>query len=265
MEKNTKSALVRQHAVITGGSRGIGAAIAEALAQMGVSISLISRNAETLKATANRIGENYGARVATEVADLTEEPAVRQAIARVSDSLGAAPTILINSAGMALSSPFLKSDAASWRKMLYTDLMTAVYCSQAVLPTMLVSKWGRVINVASTAGLTGYAYITAYCAAKHAMVGLTRALAIETARTGVTVNAVCPGYTHSDMTTHSIENIIEKTHRTREEAIASLVSRNPQGRLIEPAEVADAVTWLCGEKASSVTGQCIVIAGGELM
>jgi len=264
VEKNAKSPFGRHHAVITGGSRGIGAAIAEALAQMGVSISLISRNAETLKATANRIGENCGARVATQAADLTEEPAVRQAIARVSDSLGA-PTILINSAGVALSSPFLKSDAASWRKMLYTDLMTAVYCTQAVLPTMLVSKWGRVINVASTAGLTGYAYITAYCAAKHAMVGLTRALAIETARTGVTVNAVCPGYTHSDMTTHSIENIIEKTHRTREEAIASLVSRNPQGRLIEPAEVADAVTWLCGEKASSVTGQCIVIAGGELM
>jgi len=149
--------------------------------------------------------------------------------------------------------------------MLDTDLMTAVYCTQAVLPAMLVSKWGRVINVASTAGLTGYAYITAYCAAKHALVGLTRALAIETARSGVTVNAVCPGYTDSEMTTHSIENIVEKTHRTREEAIASLVSRNPQGRLIQPAEVADAVTWLCGENASSVTGQCIVIAGGELM
>jgi NAD(P)-dependent dehydrogenase (short-subunit alcohol dehydrogenase family) len=264
VEQNAKLTLTCHHAVVTGGSRGIGAAIAEKLSQLGASVSLISRNAEALAATASRIRENHGVRVAIEATDVTEEAAVRLAIARVTEVLGA-PTILVNNAGVAVSSPFLKSDTAFWRTMLKTDLMAAVYCTQAVLPTMLESKRGRIINIASTAGLSGYAYLTAYCAAKHALIGLTRALAMETARTGVTVNAVCPGYTDTDMTSRSIKNIEEKTRRTREEAISSLVSRNPQGRLIQPVEVADAVAWLCGENAGSITGQSIVIAGGELL
>lgn len=263
MPLDTTAPLARHHAVITGGSRGIGAVIAETLARLGASVSLVGRNAEVLQATANRLSKEHGAKVATAPADVADEAAVKKAIAALKDALGA-PTILVNNAGVAISAPFLKSDAAFWRKVLDIDLMGAVYCTQAVLPAMLEAKWGRIINIASTAGVAGYAYITTYCAAKHGMIGLTRALAIETARTGVTVNAVCPGYVDTEMTAQTVANIVSKTGRSREEAIASLVSHNPQGRLIQPQEVADAVAWLCGENAASVTGQSIVIAGGEV-
>ena len=264
MSPDSTRPLARHHAVITGGGRGIGASIAETLARQGASVSLIGRNAETLQATANRIAKDHGAKVATAPADVSDEAAVKKAVALLKDALGG-PTILVNNAGVAISSPFLKSDAAFWRKTIDIDLMGAVYCTQAVLPAMLEAKWGRVVNIASTAGVVGYAYVTAYCAAKHAMIGLTRALALETARAGVTVNAVCPGYADTEMTAQTVANIVSKTGRTREEAIASLVALNPQRRLIQPQEVADAVAWLCGENSGSVTGQSIMIAGGEVM
>jgi NAD(P)-dependent dehydrogenase (short-subunit alcohol dehydrogenase family) len=263
MDTNAKAPFSRHHAVVTGGGRGIGAAIAEVLAKLGASVSLIGRNAEVLQATADRIMKEQGVKVATACADVADEVAVRKAISTLRNVLGD-PTILVNNAGVALSAPFLKSDAAFWRKVLDIDLMGAVFCTQAVLPAMLEAKWGRVINIASTAGVVGSAYITTYCAAKHGMIGLTRALAMETAPTGVTVNAVCPGYTDTSMTEQTIANITKKTGRNREEAIASLVVHNPQKRLIQPAEVADAVAWLCGDTAASVTGQSIVIAGGEI-
>jgi NAD(P)-dependent dehydrogenase (short-subunit alcohol dehydrogenase family) len=263
MDMNARAPLSRHHAVVTGGGRGIGSAIAEVLAKLGASVSLIGRNAGVLQATADRIMKEHGVKVATACADVADEAAVRKAISTLRNVLGE-PTILVNNAGVALSAPFLKSDAAFWRKVLDIDLMGAVYCTQAVLPAMLEAKWGRVINIASTAGVVGSAYITTYCAAKHGMIGLTRALAMETAPTGVTVNAVCPGYTDTDMTEQSIANITKKTGRKREEAIANLVAHNPQKRLIQPAEVADAVAWLCGDNAGSVTGQSIVIAGGEI-
>jgi len=195
LESKTQEPFSRHHAVVTGGGRGIGAAIAEALARLGASVSLVGRNAEVLQATANRITKDYGVKVATASANVADDSAVQKAIANVRDVLGA-PTILVNNAGVAESAPFLKSDAAFWRKVLDVDLLGAVYCTQAVLPAMLESKWGRIINIASTAGVTGYAYITTYCAAKHGMIGLTRALAIETASKGVTVNAVCPVHEH---------------------------------------------------------------------
>lgn len=264
MESNTKPPFARHHAVITGGGRGIGAAIAEALARLGASVSLIGRNAETLQVTADRLAKDYGVKVGSASADVADEAAVQKAISTVRDVLGA-PTILVNNAGVAVSAPFLKSNAAFWRNVLDIDLMGSVYCTQAVLPAMLESKWGRIINIASTAGVTGYAYVTTYCAAKHGMIGLTRALAMETARTGVTVNAVCPGYTDTEMTSQTIANITKKTGRSREEALASLVTHNPQGRLIQPSEVADAVVWLCGDNAASVTGQSIAVAGGEVL
>jgi NAD(P)-dependent dehydrogenase (short-subunit alcohol dehydrogenase family) len=264
VESNTKPPFARHHAVVTGGGRGIGAAIAEALARQGASVSLIGRNAEALQVMANRITKDYGVKAATASADVADETAVQKAICKVRDELGA-PTILVNNAGVAVSAPFLKSNAAFWRNVLGIDLMGSVFCTQAVLPAMLESKWGRIINIASTAGVTGYAYVTTYCAAKHGMIGLTRALAIETARTGVTVNAVCPGYTDTEMTSQTITNIIEKTGRSREEALASLVAYNPQRRLIQPSEVADTVVWLCGDDAASVTGQSIAIAGGEIL
>jgi NAD(P)-dependent dehydrogenase (short-subunit alcohol dehydrogenase family) len=261
---NAEAPFARHHAIITGGGSGIGAAIAEGLARLGAAVSLMGRNQEKLRATADHLADECGARATTAAANVTDAVAVQRAIDSFRDRFGA-PTILINNAGIGLSSPFVKADESFWRKLLDANLMGAVYCTQAVLPLMLKSNWGRIVNVASTAGLTGYPYITAYCAAKHALVGLTRALAIEIARTGVTVNAVCPSYVDTDMTARTIENIVQKTGRSGEEAVASLIARNPQGRLIQPSEVADAVVWLCGEKAGAVTGQTIVIAGGELM
>ena len=253
-----------RHAVVTGGGRGIGAAIAEALAARGAAVSLIGRNAEVLESTAARIAEAHGASMATAAADIADEAAVREAIAGLARRHGA-PSILVNNAGIAVSAPFLKADAAFWRRVLDVDLMGAVHCTHAVLPGMLAAGWGRVVNIASTAALKGYAYITAYCAAKHALLGMTRALALETATKGVTVNAVCPGYADTDIVRESLDNIVAKTGRSREDALASLVAHNPQGRLIRPAEVAEAVVWLCGEAAASVTGQSIALAGGEVM
>jgi NAD(P)-dependent dehydrogenase (short-subunit alcohol dehydrogenase family) len=148
--------------------------------------------------------------------------------------------------------------------MISINLDGTFHCSQAVLPDMLAARWGRVVNIASVAGLAGYAYVSAYCASKHAVIGLTRALALEVAAKGVTVNAVCPGYTESDMVKESLANLVAKTSRTPDQALAELVSRNPQKRLIKPEEVANAVAWLCLPGSEAVTGQAISVSGGEL-
>jgi NAD(P)-dependent dehydrogenase (short-subunit alcohol dehydrogenase family) len=149
--------------------------------------------------------------------------------------------------------------------MLAVNLTGSFLCSRAALPDMLEAGWGRIVNVASTAGLKGYGYVAAYCAAKHGVIGLTRALAAEIARSGVTVNAVCPGYTQSDLLDASVANVVARTGRTAEEARAALAAGNPQGRILSPREVADSVRWLCGADAGSVHGQAIAICGGELM
>jgi NAD(P)-dependent dehydrogenase (short-subunit alcohol dehydrogenase family) len=151
-----------------------------------------------------------------------------------------------------------------FRRMLDVNLMGVVHAAQAVLPSMKACKRGRIVAVASTAGLKGYAYVSAYVAAKHAVVGLARALALEVAAQGITVNAVCPGFTDTDLVAGSIDNIMAKTGRSRDEAVAELAKHNPQGRLVTPAEVADCVLWLCGEGAGAVTGQAIPVAGGEI-
>jgi NAD(P)-dependent dehydrogenase (short-subunit alcohol dehydrogenase family) len=196
------------------------------------------------------------------VANVSDQAAVNAAIAEASarqpiDSL-------IANAGAAESAPFGKTDAAMFRRMLDVNLMGVVHAAQAVLPSMKARKRGRIVAVASTAGLKGYAYVSAYVAAKHAVVGLARALALEVAAQGITVNAVCPGFTDTDLVAGSIDNIMAKTGRSRDEAIAELAKHNPQGRLVTPAEVADCVLWLCGEGASAVTGQAIPVAGGEI-
>jgi NAD(P)-dependent dehydrogenase (short-subunit alcohol dehydrogenase family) len=156
-------------------------------------------------------------------------------------------------------------DLALWNQMLSVNLTGTLVCTQAVLPGMVARGWGRVVNVASTAGQVGYAYVSAYCAAKHGVVGLTKSLALEMAKKGVTVNAVCPGYTETDIVRESIARVVAKTGRSAEEARAEFVKSNPQGKLVQPEQVADAVAWLCGEGASAVTGQQISVAGGEVM
>ena len=173
--------------------------------------------------------------------------------------------ILVNNAGAAESAPFVRTSLALLRRMLEVNLIGTFLCSRAALPDMLEAGFGRIVNVASIAGLKGAAYVSAYCAAKHGVIGLTRALALETATKGITVNAVCPSYTDTDMTRAAVANIVAKTGRSAADAEMELVRKNPQGRLIRPEEVAATVLWLCAPGAEAITGQAIAVAGGEVM
>ena len=245
------------HALVTGGGRGIGRAVAAALTEAGAVVTILGRN----RATLDDAVDSGAARFAG-VADVADQASVTAAIAEASHRQPI--DILIANAGAAESAPFGRSDAALFRRMMDVNFMGVVYATQAVLPAMVERRHGRVVAIASTAGLKGYAYVSAYSAAKHAVIGLVRSLALETARSGVTVNAVCPGFTETDLLEGSIDNIMQKTGRSREQAVAELSKHNPQGRLVTPQEVADAVLWLCGDGAAAVTGQAIAVAGGEV-
>ncbi|HWN68193.1 MAG TPA: SDR family NAD(P)-dependent oxidoreductase [Haliangium sp.] len=252
-----------RHALITGASRGIGAAIARALARAGAAVTLAGRSRDALDALA---AELYARGHAVHVVsmDVTDENAVHGGCAGAEAALGSID-ILVNNAGVAESAPLARMDREHWDRMLAVNLTGPFLCCRAVLPGMLDRSFGRIVNIASTAGLRGYAYVAAYSAAKHGVIGLTRSLALETARRGITVNAICPGYTQTSMLERTISNIQAKTGRTAEEARAELVRGNPQGRLIQPEEVAATVLWLCAPGSESVTGQSIALAGGEVM
>ncbi|ULX54495.1 3-hydroxyacyl-CoA dehydrogenase [Cupriavidus taiwanensis] len=260
------STLAGRHALVTGGGRGIGAAIARRLLADGASVTLLGREAGTLQATvqALRGQARAGASVSFVTADIADAGSVAHAFAAATEQAGPV-AMLVNNAGQAHSAPFLKTDAALWQRMLDVNLTGTFLCTQAALPAMLDAGWGRIVNVASTAGLIGYGYVSAYCAAKHGVIGLTRALALETATRGVTVNAVCPGYTETDIVRDAVANIVGKTGRSEDQARAELAARNPQRRLVQPDEVADAVAWLCQPSAAAITGQAIPVAGGEVM
>ncbi|MBL0404597.1 SDR family oxidoreductase [Microvirga aerilata] len=254
----TMTTLKGRHALVTGGGRGIGRAVAARLVEAGATVTVLGRSPASLE---QAIVE--GDAHAAAVADVTDHRAVQAAVQEAVGRYGPIDLMVAN-AGAAASAPFMKSGPEVFRQMLDVNLLGVTNMAQAVLGSMTERGFGRIVAVASTAGLKGYPYVSAYCAAKHAVIGFTRALALETAKTGVTVNAVCPGFTDTDLVAESLERIMAKTGRTRDEALGELVKHNPQGRLIDPSEIADAVLWLCGEGARSVTGQAIVVAGGEI-
>jgi NAD(P)-dependent dehydrogenase (short-subunit alcohol dehydrogenase family) len=263
-DESAERAISGRHAVITGATRGIGQAIASDLARLGADVSLMGRDVARLKANAVELRERFGVRAQAVPVDLSQPASIVDAFAVAVKSLGA-PAILVNNAGMAHAGPVLRTGLDKWNEVMAVDLTAPFLCIQQVLKSMTIAGYGRIVNVASTAGLTGYGYVSAYCAAKHGVIGLTRSLAIELAKSGVTVNAVCPGYTDTDIVKSAIANIVTKTGRSQDEALAELVSHNPQGRLIRPEEVAAAVIYLCQPGSASITGQSMVIAGGELM
>jgi NAD(P)-dependent dehydrogenase (short-subunit alcohol dehydrogenase family) len=246
------------HAIVTGGGRGIGRAVARALSGAGAAVTVVGRQ-EAALADAVAAGDAAG----YVIADVTDARALRQEIERAA-ALRGPIAILVANAGAAESAPFARSDDDLFRRMLDLNLMGVVHATHAVLAGMMARGFGRIVAVASTAGLKGYPYVTAYCAAKHAVVGLVRALALETARTGVTVNAVCPGYTDTDLVRQSLDRIEHKTGRPRDEALAAMIKDNPLGRLIRPEEVAAAVLALCGPDAAAITGETLAVAGGEV-
>ena len=254
----TMTTLKGRHALVTGGGRGIGRAIAASLVKAGATVTIVGRNPATLEQAVMQ-GDAHAAAVA----DVSDAQRVQAAV-QESVSRHGPVDLMIANAGGAASAPFMKSGPEVFRQMLDVNLLGVTNVAQAVLQSMTGRGFGRIVAVASTAGLKGYPYVSAYCAAKHAVIGFVRALALETAKTGVTVNAVCPGFTDTDLVAESLETIMRKTGRTREDALGELVKHNPQGRLIDPSEVAAAVLWLCSEEARSVTGQAIVVAGGEI-
>jgi NAD(P)-dependent dehydrogenase (short-subunit alcohol dehydrogenase family) len=250
--------LAGRHALVTGGGRGIGAAIAAALAGAGARVTLLGRTAAELAKTAAALPSAQAV-----TADVTDARQVERAFGEAREAAGEI-SILVNNAGLAKSRPLAKSDEAFWRGMLEVNLTGAYHCTRAALPAMLAAGWGRIVSISSTAGLRGYAYCTAYCAAKHGLVGFTRALALEVAKTGITVNAVCPGFTETGVVQGAVRAISEQSARSESEARQTLISFNPQQRFVQPEEVANAVLWLCLPGSESMNGQSIAVAGGEV-
>jgi len=246
------------HVLITGAGRGIGAAIADLFAEKGFSLSLLGRNREVLDQQVERLGSMAQAIVC----DITDPQLVAQAFEQSNASFGA-PSVLVNNAGAAHASPFVKTDAAKFQSMMDVNYLGACYCIQQALPAMLENNHGRIINIGSTSSVKGYAYVTAYSAAKHAIMGLTRSLAKELSKTGVTINTVCPGFTETDIVGDAINNIMQKTGRNEAEAVAELTKHNPQARFIQPSEVAQQVYYLAADAPQSINGQAIMVDGGE--
>ncbi|RWD63775.1 MAG: SDR family oxidoreductase [Mesorhizobium sp.] len=250
-------AIMGTHALVTGGGSGVGRSIALALAEAGVTVTICGRREAALAEVAKENDRIFG--IAADVTDEAEMAALHEK----AEAARGPFDIVVANAGMAGSAPAHRISLADWRRTLDVNLTGAFLTVKPALAGMLARKSGRIVFVASTAGLKGYAYVAPYVAAKHGVVGLMRALAAETAKSGITVNAVCPGFVETDMLEESVRRIVEKTGRAADEARASLAAINPQGRFIQPDEVAAAVLWLCSDAARSITGQAISVSGGE--
>lgn len=248
-----------RHALVTGAGRGIGEAIAARLAAEGARVTLLSRTRDEIQAVAASLGDAAQALPA----DVTDAEETRRAFERAAESFGPVD-ILINNAGQARSGLLHKAPDELWHAMLAVNLTGTYHGIRAALPGMLERRFGRIVNIASTAGIKGYTYVSAYVAAKHALVGFTRALALETVKDGVTVNAVCPGFTDTDMVARAVAAIAAASGRSPRDAREKLASGNPAGRLVRPEEVAEAVAFLCRPDAGAMTGQTIAVACGEV-
>jgi NAD(P)-dependent dehydrogenase (short-subunit alcohol dehydrogenase family) len=258
--------LAGKTALITGAGRGIGRAIAIAFAREGASLALCSRTGAEVINVADEIRREFKVNVEADACDVSDPEGVKEFFRTAYNGLDHRhPDILVNNAGVADSSKFTETTDEFWRRHLDINLTGTFYCMREALPSMIERGWGRVINVASVAGKTGAPYVAAYTASKHGVLGLTRSVALEVARTGVTVNAVCPGYVDTDMTTRAVENIRAKTGRSASDALEAIKRMSPQHRLVTPEEVAALALLLASHDGRGITGQAINVDGGTIL